>query len=109
MLDQFKRGRSSGHSVKIKNLVRELLACSDEHTILVTELKCTEPGCPPLETMVAVLGPGGAKYQQKVHLALEQVAETDVQSLVHKLKAEMTGQMTGQMNKQSKEDCHEHR
>ena len=104
MLDQFKRGRSSGQSAKIKDLVRELLACSDEHTILVTELKCTEPGCPPLETVVAVLGPCGVKHQQKVHLALEQVTETDVQSIVHKLKSEMTGQM----NEHSKEDSHGH-
>jgi len=105
MLDQFKRGRGSGHSAKIKDLVRELLALSDEHTVLVTELKCTEPGCPPLETLVAVLSPGGIRYQQKVHLALEQIAESDVRSLVHKLKTEITGKM----NEHLKEDCHERR
>ncbi len=36
-------------------------------TVMVTELTCMEPGCPPLETVVAVMLPQGASWQFKRH------------------------------------------
>jgi hypothetical protein len=36
----------------IKDWARESLQLADEVIILVTELRCIEPGCPPLETVV---------------------------------------------------------
>ncbi len=70
MMERFKRSGSSGQSRKIKDWTREALNLSDEYSILVTELQCSEPDCPPIETVIAVLGPRGMKYQQKVHFVV---------------------------------------
>jgi hypothetical protein len=44
---------------RIKSWARRLWALPDETTVMVTELECREPGCPPIETVLAVLeGPG---------------------------------------------------
>jgi hypothetical protein len=55
-----RRTIDSEQAERIKSLgcVR-LWALSDDTTVMVTELECREPGCPPIETVVAVLeGPG---------------------------------------------------
>jgi hypothetical protein len=57
-------GTSSSKKTRIvKDWIREFALVPDEFSILVTELKCTEPGCPPLETVVALLGPNAVSCQ----------------------------------------------
>jgi hypothetical protein len=46
---------TSSNSGNVKRWVRELFMPSDEATVMVTELHCSEPGCPPLETVIATL------------------------------------------------------
>ena len=77
-----KSGLSAGKSARqIKGWARELLAPGESATILVTELTCTEPGCPPVETVIAVLrGPGDTR-QFKVHRPSAEVTRDDVASL----------------------------
>lgn len=68
---------------RIKSWAREIWSLSDEATILVTELECREPGCPPIETVIAVLkGPGETK-QYKIHKTTDEVARRDVELLAH--------------------------
>ncbi|MEM9135475.1 MAG: hypothetical protein AAF962_26460 [Actinomycetota bacterium] len=50
----------------------------DETTVLVTELACTEPGCPPLETVIGLLGADG-QVQHKLHKPLAEVTQADVE------------------------------
>jgi hypothetical protein len=66
-------------SAQVKAWVAAALAPDDERTILVTELACTEPGCPPVETVIALLGPG-EREQWKLHKPVAAVTETDVRS-----------------------------
>lgn len=48
---------------------------------MATELRCTEPGCPPLETVVALMGEAGTGQRQfKIHKALGAVSYEDVGS-----------------------------
>lgn len=48
----------------------------------VAELRCAEPGCPPVETVVAVLGaPGGSPRQWKIHKPMSEVTRGDVERL----------------------------
>jgi hypothetical protein len=50
-------------------------------SILVTELKCTEPGCPPVETVIALLPDpksGTKKRQVKIHKPLTEITEEEV-------------------------------
>ncbi|MEM7275782.1 MAG: hypothetical protein AAF547_22090 [Actinomycetota bacterium] len=46
-------------------------------TVLVTELTCTEPGCPPIETVIGLLGTDG-QTQYKIHKPLAEVSQADV-------------------------------
>ncbi|OKH80531.1 hypothetical protein EB73_32475 [Mycobacterium sp. SWH-M3] len=43
------------HIDNLKTAVRSALGIPDHTTVLVQQLACTEPGCPPVETVVAVL------------------------------------------------------
>lgn len=47
---------SAAHLAGLKDVVRRALELDAETTVLIQQLACTEPGCPPVETVVAVLG-----------------------------------------------------
>jgi hypothetical protein len=65
----------------VKQWIREAFALPPETTILVSELACSEPGCPPLETVVALLFESGAHRQLKIHRALADVSRADLEAL----------------------------
>lgn len=55
---------------------------TDGVTIMVTELQCAEEGCPPVETVIAVLDSPGNPRQFKIHKPIAEVTEQDVSCLV---------------------------
>jgi hypothetical protein len=67
-------------TARIKAWVAAALAPDDERTILVTELACTEPGCPPVETVIALLQQGEPE-RWKLHKPVATVTEDDVRAL----------------------------
>lgn len=67
--------RSTADSVRVKALVEPLV--DDDLTILVTELACTEPGCPPIETVIALFGVERS-VQHKIHKPMAEVDRNDV-------------------------------
>jgi hypothetical protein len=68
------------HLARVKGWVRELLPADAEATVLVTELHCTEPGCPPVETVIALLSADGTR-QHKVHAAIADVTREHIAAL----------------------------
>jgi hypothetical protein len=74
-------GRVPGQTARIKAWVSEAFGVADTATVLVTELRCSEPGCPPLETVIALLGASGPAKQYKLHKAVAEVTEADVKAL----------------------------
>lgn len=48
-----ERGSRAAH---IAQLVRTILKSPDGFAVTVQQLTCREPGCPPVETVIAVLG-----------------------------------------------------
>ena len=52
---------------KIKEALGESLSIQNNATITVTELTCLEEGCPPVETVVALLKAGSDPLQHKIH------------------------------------------
>lgn len=68
-------------SKDIKGWVHETLQLAPEAAIIVTELTCSEPGCPPLETVIAVLRGPGDQLQQKIHRSLADITKEDVVAL----------------------------
>ncbi len=67
---------------RVKAWVRGFGGLSDEVSILVTELRCAESGCPPLETVIAVLDQPGQTRQYKIHKAMSDVSSLDVQAAI---------------------------
>lgn len=68
-------GRQAG---RIKGWVAEALGLGEGASVLVTELRCSEPGCPPVETALVVLGGAGGARQYKVRKPLSEVSFEDV-------------------------------
>lgn len=49
------RKAPAAHLGTLKDTVRGALSLGADGAVLVQQLACTEPGCPPVETVVAVL------------------------------------------------------
>ena len=52
---------------KIKGTLEKALSLPNSATISITELACVEEGCPPVETVVALLQAGSNPLQHKFH------------------------------------------
>jgi hypothetical protein len=72
----------------LKTLVRTSLALNADDVVLVSELHCAEPGCPPVETVVVVLDEDGHR-KWKIPLP---PAEVTTHTLRQTLAAEPQGQ-----------------
>ena len=62
----------------IKQMARGIFDAAEDDVIVVSELKCSEPGCPPLETVVVLLKAGAQPRQIKLHKAAVDVNEDDL-------------------------------
>lgn len=80
-LFQTKRAPSLERVAQIKEWVSRYFGPAQSATVLVSELRCTEPGCPPLETVIALFPAEGQSLQRKLHKALAEVTESDVRAL----------------------------
>ncbi|MBM4297467.1 MAG: hypothetical protein FJ143_06975 [Deltaproteobacteria bacterium] len=84
MAFEILQSRGSGNPAqtqRVKQWAIEIFELGEEVSVLVTELQCTEPGCPPLETVIAIMGV--EKKQYKLHKALADVTHADVAGLVN--------------------------
>jgi hypothetical protein len=63
---------------RIRGWVSELGLDDREAVVMVQELRCEEPGCPPVETVIAVLGRGRGGAPRKIHKATCDVTRDDV-------------------------------
>jgi hypothetical protein len=73
--------RRSGQAVAVERLkawTRERFALADDAAILVAEVACAVPGCPPLETVVAFWSEGDKRHHFKVFKPLAEVAPDDL-------------------------------
>ena len=64
----------------LKLLACDMLGAGEDDAVVVSELACTEPGCPPVETVIALLRAGETPRQIKVHKAAVDVTEADVRA-----------------------------
>ncbi|MBX7553973.1 hypothetical protein K1Y78_39940 [Streptomyces sp. tea 10] len=65
---------------ELKESVRALLGLDDDTAVLIRQLACTEPGCPPLETVVAVLPMEGEARRWTLHRPADQITEDDLRA-----------------------------
>ncbi|MEY9834877.1 hypothetical protein [Streptacidiphilus sp. EB103A] len=57
----------------LKDHVRHLLTLDEEDIVLIRQLACSEPGCPPLETVVAILPPDGTMRRWTLHHRVDDI------------------------------------
>jgi hypothetical protein len=68
-------------SARVRQWARELWQLGDEDSVLVTQLRCSEPGCPPLETVIVIAAAGQPTVQHKLHKPTAEVSREDLQAL----------------------------
>ena len=72
------RGPAPAHGLAIKQWTREILRLDADAVVTVMELSCSDPGCPLVETVIAVFDATGSRKWQ-LHQALADVTRLDVQ------------------------------
>ena len=63
---------------RIRDWTRERFSLKGEDTLLVTEVACALPGCPPLETVVAFWTEGNRRHHFKVFKPAAEVVPDDL-------------------------------
>jgi hypothetical protein len=66
---------------RIKSWAREVFDPEGGATILVSELACSEPGCPPIETVIAILRGPQAHEKYKIHRPSAEITRADIVAL----------------------------
>ncbi len=61
---------------QIKNWVYRLMEIDSGTTISISQLTCKEPGCPPIETVIAVMT--HPVQQHKIHKSVNDINEVDI-------------------------------
>ena len=64
--------------VRVRAWTRERFTLADDATIMVTELACTLPGCPPRETVVAFWTAPERRHHFKVFKPAAEVTSDDL-------------------------------
>ena len=63
---------------RVKDWTRERFRLPEDAAILVTEVACGVPGCPPLETVVAFWTEGDRRHHFKVFKPVAEVTPDDL-------------------------------
>ena len=64
---------------QIKAWVYQKLELDTEISISLNQLQCSEPGCPPIETVILVMT--NPARQLKIHKPVSEITEIDIQKL----------------------------
>jgi hypothetical protein len=67
---------------QVKTWVAEVLHTDEETAVLVTEMRCTTPDCPPVKTVIALMQPEQPIRQYKIHKPLQDITLDDVTQLI---------------------------
>lgn len=79
-LFQAKSSKSPELTGRIEQWVRSRLRLDDEVVVMVSALRCTDSGCPPLETMIAVLEGPEQTRRYKFHKSMAEITANDIES-----------------------------
>lgn len=66
---------------RVKSWAIDCLPIAAGASVSVMELECHEPGCPPLETVIAAMEAGQRTRQWKLHKAIPDVTRDDLVAL----------------------------
>ncbi len=63
---------------RVRGWTRARFSLPAEAVVFVTELACGQPGCPPLETVIAFWSAPGVRHQFKLFKTVQEVVEDDL-------------------------------
>ena len=69
---------------QLKQILGEALDVGDTAIVTVNEITCLEEGCPPIETVVAVLQSNSLTLQNKIHKPINDVQADDLKEVCRK-------------------------
>ena len=79
MLGTFGKSRSQLQALdRIRDWTRERFSLDPDSVMLVTEVACAVPGCPPLETVVAFWTEGNRRHHFKIFKPAADVTPGDL-------------------------------
>jgi hypothetical protein len=79
MLGSFRKNAAQLQAIeRIRDWTRERFRLDGDATLLVTEVACSQPGCPPLETVVAFWTEADRRHQFKIFKPVAEVSPTDL-------------------------------
>jgi len=67
--------------LQVKSWVSQAFDLSEDVSVMITELQCTEEGSPPIETVIVIMETPGKSREYKIHKPLAEVKQTDIVSL----------------------------
>lgn len=70
--------RRAEASARIKDWTRAALGLDEATRVLVHELACSRPDCPPRETVILVVPADGPPYKLALHCAMDELGEADL-------------------------------
>lgn len=79
-MNLFSRQKADPTQIQaIKTWIYELFNLPDDIPISISQLTCTEPGCPPIETVISVMRTPTETY--KIHKAVGEIQYNDISQL----------------------------
>jgi hypothetical protein len=89
---------------QIKTWIRDLLEIDLETPISIHQLHCAEPGCPPVETVIAVMRSPAQKYN--IHKPIAEIEPIDISEAINRTKGKAMERY--QIAQQWQETCPRH-
>ena len=85
MQNLFNRSRPDRDAVRqIKELISEGFGLPDTTTLAVAELRCHEPGCPPIETVITARHIDGSVQDWRIEKPIKDITSEDIDSLMER-------------------------
>ena len=82
MSNLFERKKIDGNSIRnIKELIINQFKLSENTTLAVAELRCHEPGCPPVETVITARHEAGSIKNWKIGKPINEIKQKDIENL----------------------------
>ncbi len=73
-----KGGVRSAARIRVEGWTRARFDLPEDAVVMVSELQCSVPGCPPLETVVGFWTGGGERHHYKVFKPVAEIVEDDL-------------------------------
>ena len=85
MQNLFNRIRPDRDAVRrIKELISEGFGLPETTTLAVAELRCHEPGCPPIETVITARHIDGSVQDWRIATPIKDITSEDIVSLMQR-------------------------